>query len=263
MTAEESAERVVHCRREENGVAVLTIDRPQRRNALNLQVKSRIADEVAALGADPSVRVIVLTGAGGYFVAGTDLAEMANMTPGDHVSLATDHVFNVVRRCTKPLIAAIEGYALGGGCELALSCDMIIAGRSTKLGQPEIRVGIMPGAGGTQRLLRTIGKYQAMKMILTGEMVSAADALAMGFLSEVVDDGRALSRALELAATVATMPPLAVRAIKEVMQLGQDVPLETALALERKAFVTLFGSDDQKEGMNAFLEKRKPTFTGR
>jgi enoyl-CoA hydratase/carnithine racemase len=139
---------------------------------------------------------------------------------------------------------------------------MIIAGRSTKLGQPEIRVGIMPGAGGTQHLLRTIGKYRASKMVLTGEPVAAPDALAMGLLSEMVEDGRALSRALELAKTIAAMPPLAVRAIKEVMHLGQDVPLETAFALERKAFVKLFDSADQKEGMNAFLEKRKPLFRG-
>ena len=167
-----------------------------------------------------------------------------------------------MRRCPKPLIAALEGYALGGACELALTCDMIIAGRSTKLGQPEIRVGIMPGAGGTQHLLRTIGKYRASKMVLTGEPVAARDALAMGLLSEMVEDGRALSRALELAKTIAAMPSLAVRAIKEVLQQGADAPLETALAFERKAFVTLFGSIDQKEGMNAFLKKRKPKFIG-
>lgn len=251
----------VLCRRDADGVAVVTIDRPERRNALNLEVKSRIAEVVSELVADDTVRVIVLTGSGDYFVAGTDIAEMATMTPAQHVTLGTDHVFNVMRRCPKPLIAALEGYALGGGCELALTCDMIIAGRSTKLGQPEIRVGIMPGAGGTQHLLRTIGKYRASKMVLTGEPVAAPDALAMGLLSEMVEDGRALSRALELAKTIAAMPPLA-RAIKEVMHLGQDVPLETAFALERKAFVKLFDSADQKEGMNAFLEKRKPLFRG-
>jgi enoyl-CoA hydratase/carnithine racemase len=171
-------------------------------------------------------------------------------------------MFTVLRGCPKPLIAAVEGYALGGGCELALSCDLIVAGRGTKFGQPEIRVGIMPGAGGTQRLVRVMGKYRAMKMVLTGEPVSAPDALAMGLVSEVVDDGQALTRALELAHTILAMPPLAVRAIKEVVQLGQDAPLETALALERKAFLTLFDSADQKEGMRAFLEKRVPRFSG-
>ena len=262
MTEAELKRQSVLCRREADGVAVVTIDRPERRNALNLEVKGRIADEVTALAVDDTVRVIVLTGSGGCFVAGSDIAEMATMTPTQHVAWATDHVFNVIRHCPKPLIAAIEGYALGGGCELALACDLIIAGRSTKLGQPEIRVGIMPGAGGTQRLIRTIGKYRAMKMILTGGAVAAPDALAMGLLSEVVEDGEALPSALVLAKTIAGMPPLAVRAIKDVMQLGQDAPLETALALERKAFVMLFDSADQKEGMNAFLEKRKPKFSG-
>lgn len=263
MAAIDPEREVVSSRCEAGGVALITIDRPERRNALNLEVKGRLADEVTGLVADDSVRVIVLSGSGGYFVAGTDIAEMATMTPTDHMALSTDHVFNVLRRCPKPLIAAVEGYALGGGCELALACDMIVAGQSAKLGQPEIRVGIMPGAGGTQRLVRVIGRYRAMKMVLTGEPVSAPDALAMGLVSEVVDDGQALPRALELAHTVAGMPPLAVRAIKEVVQLGQDVPLETALALERKAFLMLFDSADQKEGMNAFLAKRKPTFTGR
>ena len=262
MTETELKRQSVLCRREADEVAVVTIDRPERRNALNLELKRRIADEVAALAADDTVRVIVLTGSGGYFVAGSDITEMATMTPTQHVAWATDYVFNVMRHCPKPLIAAIEGYALGGGCELALTCDMIIAGKSTKLGQPEIRVGIMPGAGGTQRLIRTIGKYRAAKMVLTGEAISAPDALAMGLLSEVVDDGKALSRSMEIAHTVAEMPSLAVRAIKEVMQLGPDVPLETALALERKAFVMLFDSSDQKEGMSAFLEKRKPNFRG-
>jgi enoyl-CoA hydratase len=263
MPETEPKHHPVLCNRDADGVAVVTIDRPERRNALNLEVKSRIAEVVSELVAEDTVRVIVLTGSGGYFVAGTDIVEMATMTPTQHVTLGTDHVFNVLRRCPKPVIAALEGYALGGGCELALTCDMIIAGRSTKLGQPEIRVGIMPGAGGTQRLVRAMGKYRAMKMILTGEPVSAPDALTMGLLSEVVEDGQALPRALELAHTIVGMPPLAVRAIKEVVQLGQDVPLETALALERKSFVMLFDSADQKEGMSAFLEKRKPKFSGR
>ena len=161
------------------------------------------------------------------------------------------------------MIAAVEGYALGGGCELALCCDLIVAGETAKFGQPEIRVGIMPGAGGSQRLLRAIGKYRAMKLMLTGEQVAAPEALIMGMLSEVVPDGTALARANALAKTILTMPPLAVRAIKEVVQLGQDAPLETALLVERKAFMMLFDSADQKEGMKAFLEKRKPVYQGR
>lgn len=252
----------VTCRREADGLAVVTIDRPERRNALNLDVKRRLTTIVEALVDDPVVRIIILTGAQGVFVAGTDVAEMAGMTPTEHTLLATDQVFTALRRCPKILIAAVEGYALGGGCELALACDLIVAGESARLGQPEIRVGIMPGAGGTQRLLRAIGKYRTMRMLLTGEAVEAREALAMGLLSEVVPDGRALARAMDLARTISRMPPLAVRAIKEVVQLGQDVPLETALQLERKAFQLLFATHDQQEGMNAFLEKRTAAYVG-
>lgn len=262
MTGNESVAEPVTSRRAGDGIAVLTISRPERRNALNLDVKRRLADIVEELEADPAVRVVVLTGAGGVFVAGTDIAEMAAMTPTEHSLRETDRMFTVLRRFPKTLIAAVEGYALGGGCELALACDMIVAGGKAKFGQPEIRVGIMPGAGGTQRLLRTVGRYRAMKLILTGEPVTADEALSMGMLSEVVPDGTALDRALELAETILGMPPLAVLAIKEVMRLGQDVPLETALALERKTFQLLFDTGDQKEGMRAFLEKRNALYSG-
>jgi len=252
----------VRCNRDHEGIAVLAIERPERRNALNLEVKGRLADEVDALAADATVRVIVLTGSGGYFVAGTDLAEMLDMTPEDHTRLNTGRVFSALRQCAKPVIAAVEGYALGGGCELALCCDLIVAGSSARFGQPEIRVGIMPGAGGTQKLTRIMGPYRAMKLILTGEAVAAPEALQLGMLSEVVPDGTALERALDLARTIASMPPLAVRAVKEVVRAGQNLPLDGALALERKAFQLLFDTKDQKEGMRAFLEKRKPVFRG-
>lgn len=253
----------VYVSRPEPGVAVVTIDHPERRNALNLDVKNRVADYVEDLGSDDTVRVIVVTGANGVFVAGTDIAEMAQMSPTDHSLLATDRVFTVLRKSIKIVIAAVEGYALGGGCELALACDMVVTGENAKFGQPEIRVGIMPGAGGTQRLVRTVGKYRAMKMILTGEHVSAQDAFTMGLLSEMVADGQALERAIDIGRSIMKMPPLAVRAIKEVVQLGQDVPLETALQLERKSFQLLFDTLDQKEGMLAFLEKRDPTYQGK
>ncbi|MDC7785316.1 enoyl-CoA hydratase-related protein [Rhodoplanes sp. TEM] len=263
MTNSSAAKPPVTITRREDRVAIVTIDRPERRNALNLEVKGLIAGAIETLAADDSVQVIVLTGAGGCFVAGTDIAEMVAMTPQTHVAQRTGHVFDVLRHCPKILIAAVEGYALGGGCELALCCDMIVAGEDAAFGQPEIRVGIMPGAGGSQRLIRAIGKYRAMKLMLTGEAVKAPEALAMGMITEVVAKGGALDRALALARTVTTMPPLAVRAVKEVVGLGQDVPLETALALERKAFVMLFDSADQTEGMTAFLEKRKPVYQGR
>lgn len=245
------------------GVAVITIDRPRRRNALNLDVKRRLTDAVLELDVHDDVRVIVLTGAGGYFVAGTDIDEMLAMTPTTHTLQATDQVFTVLRKSGKPLIAAVEGYALGGGCELALACDLIVAAESACFGQPEIKVGIMPGAGGTQRLLRTIGKYQALRMMLTGEPISARAAFACGLVSELCPDGEALARAVSLAQTIAAMPPLAVRAILEVVQQGQDAPLDTALQLERKTFQLLFDTVDQKEGMRAFLEKRPAHYLGR
>ncbi|MDB5893566.1 MAG: enoyl-CoA hydratase [Rhodoferax sp.] len=243
-------------------VGVITIARPERRNALNLAVKRELIDSLGALDADPTVRVIIITGAGGYFVAGTDIAEMMGMTPTGHTLEASDAVFTALRRSPKVLIAAIEGYALGGGCELALCCDMIVAATTAKLGQPEIKVGIMPGAGATQRLLRTVGRYQAMRLLLSGEAIGASEAYGMGLVSELAPEGEALQRALALAAGVAAMPPLAVRSIKEVVLMGQDAPMETALLLERKAFQLLFDSADQREGMAAFMEKRAPAYLG-
>jgi len=254
---------LVHITKDIPGIAVITIDRVKRRNALNLEIKNQLADYIECLTADADVHVIVLTGAGGIFVAGTDLAEMSTMSPTDHTLLVTDRVFSALNKCPKPLIAAVEGYALGGGCELALSCDIVIAGKKAQIGQPEIRVGIMPGAGGTQRLLRTVGKYRAMKMILTGEFITADEAYSAGLLSEVVEDGQTLERALKIGRSIMAMPPLAVQAIKEVIRFGQDIPIETAMLLERKAFQLLFDTKDQKEGMLAFLEKRAPVYEGK
>lgn len=246
----------------EGGIAVITLNRPGRLNALNLEVKRLVDEALRALTDDASVRVIIITGGGGVFVAGTDISEMKDMSPEDHARLQTDRIFHTVRNCPKPLIAAVERYALGGGCELALACDLIVAAEDARLGQPEIKVGIMPGAGGTQILLRTIGKYQAMKLILTGELISASQAMACGLVSEVTPPGQTLARALELAKVIAAMPPLAVRSIKEVMRLGQEMPLSSALVLERKAFQLLFDTRDQIEGMQAFLDKRTPEFKG-
>ena len=252
----------VKARREER-VGIVSIARAERRNALNLQVKQEVVEQVQAFAADDEVAVIVLTGEGGYFVAGTDIAEMAAMRPTDHVRLETDRVFHVVRGSPKPVIAAVEGYALGGGCELALACDLIVAADDAQFGQPEIRVGIMPGAGGTQRLLRTAGRYKAALWCLTGQMIPAREAFATNFVSELVPQGQALARSVEIGRQISAMPPLAVQAIREAMRLGADVPLETGLGLERRLFERLFDSDDQKEGMRAFLEKRKAAYRGR
>lgn len=249
--------------RREGRVGIVTIARPERRNALNLQVKQEIIEHLEALAREADVAAIVLTGDGGCFAAGTDIAEMASMRPTDHVRLETDRVFHVIRQSAKPVIAAVEGYALGGGCELALACDLIVAADDAQFGQPEIRVGIMPGAGGTQRLLRTVGRYKGLLWCLTGQMIPARDAHAANLVSELVPTGRALARAIEIGQQIATMPPLAVQAIREAMRLGADVPLETGLALERRLFERLFDSDDQKEGMRAFLEKRPAVYRGR
>lgn len=249
--------------RTQGAVGIVTIERPERRNALNLQVKQEIVEHVQALAQDSGVAAIVITGAGGYFVAGTDIVEMAEMKPTDHLRLDTDRVFHVVRQCSKPVIAAVEGYALGGGCELALSCDLIIAADDAQFGQPEIRVGIMPGAGGTQRLLRAAGRYKTALWALTGQMIPARDAHATNLVSELTPKGQSLDRAIAIGEQIAASPPLAVQAIREALRLGADVPLDTALALERRLFERLFDSEDQKEGMRAFLEKRKPAYRGR
>ena len=178
--------------------------------------------------------------------------------------LRRTHVhWQAITDCPKPIIAAVNGYALGGGCELAMHCDIIIAGENASFGQPEIRVGIMPGAGGTQRLTRAIGKFQAMRMLLTGKSISGREAWALGLASEVVADELVQQAALDMAISIAAMPPLAVMQIKEVVRAGQDAPLEAALMLERKAFQLLFDTEDQKEGMRAFLEKRKPRYVGK
>lgn len=244
------------------GIALITINRPERRNALNNELKQLLAKALQDAEQNSEIRVIVLTGSGGYFVAGADLNELQHMRPSDLNYKVGEQLFATLKQCRKPIIAAVEGFALGGGCELAMACDLIIAGDGAKFGQPEIKVGIMPGAGGTQRLVRAIGKYQALRFLLTGDTFTAQMAFDMGMISEVTPNGFALERALAEARIIASMPPLAVRAIKEVVHLGADTSLDTALMLERKAFQVLFDSEDQKEGMNAFLEKRSAQFKG-
>ncbi len=245
------------------GVALLKINRPEAKNALNSEVRQALAEHFTALGGDPEVRCIVLTGDEAAFAAGADLGELAGSGPLEVMLRRVHFLWQAISRCPKPVIAAVNGYAWGGGCELAMHADIIIAGESASFAQPEVKVGIMPGAGGTQRLLRAVGKYQTMKMVLTGQPVSGRDAYAMGLASEVVPDAEVLDTALKMAKQISRMPPLAVEQMKEVVQAGEDAPLETALMVERKAFQLLFATADQKEGMAAFFEKRKPTYTGR
>jgi len=246
-----------------DGVALLRMNRPEALNALNMATRLELADHFRRLNDDDAVRCIVITGSEKAFVAGADLKEMSEMGTA---AMAMGHgrrLWKVIADCPKPVIAAVNGFALGGGCELAMHADIIIAGETAKFGQPEVRVGIMAGGGGTQRLVRAVGKFKAMKMLLTGEPVSAAEAFQMGLASEVVSDERVLERALELADKIAALPPLAIRQTKEVVLAGADCSLDGGLMLERKAFDVLFDTEDQKEGMRAFIEKRKPEFRGK
>ena len=244
------------------GVAQVRINRPEARNALNNEVRAQLAAHFTALGADPEVRCIVLTGGEKYFAAGADIRAMADAGAIEMMLRANHRLWAAIAACPKPVIAAVNGFAWGGGCELAMHADIIVAGEKASFCQPEVKVGIMPGAGGTQRLTRAVGKFQALKMLLTGQPVPAREALAMGLASEVVADEEVQARALELAQQIAALPPLAIQQIKEVAIAGQDASLDAALMLERKAFQLLFASADQKEGMHAFMEKRAPVFKG-
>ncbi|HET6467654.1 MAG TPA: enoyl-CoA hydratase-related protein, partial [Geminicoccaceae bacterium] len=208
------------------GVALIRLRRPEALNALNTEVRTVLAEHFRRVAADPEVRCIVITGDERAFAAGADLKEMADLGAVDQMLRNTHRLWQAIKECPKPVIAAVRGYALGGGCELAMHADIIVAGEGAQFGQPEIRVGIMPGAGGTQRLTRAVGKYQAMRMLLTGEPVPAPEALRMGLASEVVPDEQVEERALALAQTIARLPPLAVAQIKEVVLAGLDAPLD-------------------------------------
>ena len=245
------------------GAVLVRIDRPEARNALDIPTRVALAAAFDRLGGDPAVRAIVLTGTGKAFAAGADLKDMAERSAAEMMLRRSHLQWGAIAACPKPVIAAVNGFALGGGCELAMHADIIIAGESARFGQPEIKVGIMPGAGGTQRMLRALGKFKTMKLLLTGAIIDAAEAERIGLVSEVVPDSELMARATALALEIAALPPLAAEQIKEVALLGEDIPLAAALALERKAFQLLFATEDQKEGMRAFLDKRQPKFEGR
>lgn len=245
------------------GVALLRLNRPEALNALSMSIRATLARLIDALDENPDVRAIVITGDRKAFAAGADLVELRARTVLDTTFRSSRAAWDALDACATPIIAAVNGFALGGGCELALHCDIIIAGEGAKFGLPEVKVGIMPGAGGTQRLVRAAGKFQAMRYLLTGDFIPAAVALQMGLASEVVADDDVLAHALAVAGKIAALPPLSVTSIKEVVRLGPDAPLAAALSMERKAFQLLFASEDRIEGIDAFLEKRKPNFKGR
>lgn len=248
-----------------DGVATVTIDRPEKRNALNGQVRRELMAVLDGLEGEAQVRVVVITGAGDRaFVAGADIGEFAERTALEQRSaMEGRRVFEVVAAFPRPVIASINGYALGGGCELALACDLRIAARSARLGQPEVNLGILPGGGGTQRLPRLVGMGRAMRLILTGELIGAEEAERIGLVDEVVDDEALRGRTRELAASIARHSPVALKLIKEAVRASAEMPMAAGLALERELFITAFSSEDRTEGVNAFLEKRTPEFRGR
>jgi enoyl-CoA hydratase len=245
-------------------VALITLDRPEVLNALDAETMRQLIEALERLDADETCRAIVITGAGDRaFAAGADVREMATASP---TSLAMANSFarwERLRRIRKPIVAAVRGYALGGGCELAMACDLLVAADDAVFGQPEIKLGVIPGAGGTQRLTRALGKAKAMEVILTGRNLPALEAEAYGLITQLVPREATVPAALELAALIAAMPPLAVMAAKEAVNRAFELSLEAGLEFERRNFFLLFGSEDQREGMAAFLEKRTADFRGR
>lgn len=243
-------------------IAVVRINRPEVRNALNLTVRQQMAEIFHSLNEDAELRCVVLTGNEQSFAAGADIKDMSQIDAVEMYHRHTERLWSAVGDCPVPVIAAVNGFALGGGMELAMHADIIIAGRGARFGQPEAKVGIMPGAGGTQRLVRAVGKFHAMYLCLTGEIIRAEEAYQMGLVSKLVDDEEVMKEAYQMAEQITDLPPIALAQIKEVILHGADAPLGAALALERKAVQLLFATHDKQEGMSAFLEKRKPHYTG-
>lgn len=242
------------------GVVVLRLNRPEVLNALNLALRHALADAFRSLDQDPTVHALVLAGSERAFCAGADLQEYVDASPTDILERRMDQLWGAISACSKPVIAAVRGHALGGGCELAMHADIIVAGNGARFGQPEVKIGIMPGGGATQRLTRAVGKFAAMKILLSGEPFSAAEARAMGLASEVVDDAQVEQRAVQLACELAALPVQAIQFIKEAVVQGMNLPLEQGLQWERKSFQLLFATPDKTEGIRARLEKRAPVF---
>ncbi|HEX9878572.1 MAG TPA: enoyl-CoA hydratase-related protein [Candidatus Binatia bacterium] len=253
-----------HVQVERDGpIGIVTLNRPKQLNALSYDLVKELSLAMESFDRDEEIRVIILTGGEKVFAAGADIKEMAEAGPFDEVLQGRLRNRDKVNRISKPLIAAVSGYALGGGCELAMSCDLIIAAETARFGQPEMNIGTIPGSGGTQRMTRTIGKYRAMEMVLLGDSIDAATAERWGLVNRVVPVENLLEEAKTLARKIAAKSPLAVKLAKEAIQKSLNTPLDEGLDFERKSFYLLFGSEDRKEGMKAFTEKRKPEFKGR
>lgn len=244
-------------------VALIQLNRPKELNALNLQLMQELRDALKELDRNDNVRSIVITGNEQAFAAGADIKQMADKSAIDMLLIDQFSTWDQIRKTKKPIVAAVSGFALGGGCELAMTCDMIIASETAKFGQPEIKIGVMPGAGGTQRLTKAIGKARAMELVLTGRFLSAEDACRYGLVNKVVPVEMLLHEAVRLALEIAEMSPIAAQLAKEAVNRSFETHLDEGLTFERKNFYLAFASEDQKEGMKAFIEKRKPDYKGK
>jgi len=250
----------------EPGIFVITVNRPKALNALSVDTVRELGEAIDQVSADPAPRALLVTGAGEKaFVAGADISQMRNYTPLEARRWAQSAmaVFRRLELLPIPVIAVVNGYALGGGCELAMSCDFIVAGERAVFGQPEVNLGVTPGFGGTQRLCRLVGRAMALELTLTGRNLKAEEAHRIGLVNHVYPDAELMERALEMARLMASKGPIAVRLAKEAIQRGQDLDLDNACVLESEIFALCFASEDQSEGMSAFIERRKPMFQGR
>ena len=244
-------------------IALIQLNRPKELNALNPQLMGEVRDALLQLDKNDAVKVIIITGNDQAFAAGADIKQMADKTAIDMHIMDQFSTWDQIRKTKKPIIAAVSGFALGGGCEFVMTCDMVIASETAKFGQPEIKLGTIPGAGGTQRLTKAVGKAKAMELILTGRFLSAQEAHFYGLVNKVVPVEMYMHEALELAKEIAQMPPIAVQLAKEAINRSFETQLDEGLMFERKNFYLTFASEDQKEGMKAFIEKRKPVYKGK
>ena len=248
---------------EDAPIAIIRLNRPKELNALNLELMGQLRDSLIDLDKNDSVKCIIITGNERAFAAGADIKQMSGKGAIDMLLIDQFSTWDQIRKTKKPIIAAVSGFALGGGCELTMICDMIVASETAQFGQPEINIGVMPGAGGTQRLTRAVGKARAMEMVLTGKFISAKEAYDAGLINMVVPVEVYLTEAIKLAKNIASKSPIGVQMAKESVNMAFEMSLQDALYFERKNFYMLFATEDQKEGMNAFVEKRRATFKGR
>jgi enoyl-CoA hydratase len=247
----------------EPGIALIQLNRPKELNALNPQLMQEVRDTLQQFDKDEAIKVIIITGNEQAFAAGADIKQMADKSAIDMQVMDQFSTWDQIRKTKKPIIAAVSGFALGGGCEFVMTCDMVIASETAKFGQPEIKIGTMPGAGGTQRLTKAVGKAKAMELILTGRFISAQEAHFYGLVNKVVPVEMYLQEAVTLAREIAQMSTIAVQLAKEAVNRSFETQLDEGLMFERKNFYLTFASEDQKEGMKAFIEKRKPTYKGK